>query len=531
MTTDVKTDEGAVERLQEAAPAQLSMAWLDEHRDDMVLALEEHGRTLVCSRLGFSVNTVRTWERRRGLLGQSGAAEEEAPDSPVGGRATNEITRLFHLDSIEANPWQPRKTMDAVDLLALADSIAATGLLQPPLGRPTEFGVQIAFGHRRVEAIRILVEQGKWDGGVPILLRDLSDSQMAVIAMEENAKRTDVNPLELLRGYQKVIDDGLMNVTELADSIGLARSTVSNNLRILNLPDDVLELVGTGDMGTHAAREFLAVCGQDHGHGELIIAMVKEGIRESEYMKDTWSVKGVRARLGRHIRFHSSLLPVDPRERMEAGRTPVFDVEAFAKEFPAQVHNIPAPSWGNDGESMKWTCNVGEWKKRQSVAVKVRAEERVSEGTAPAAAPEPPVDKKAVEKELREQIETEEKRDQEAVRDVVFADERRLLVKAAFALLKEQQYHRQERKYGQGVTVSFTRGTTKAIGAVLGFEVKTGENDYVALRFDEHDGDVLDEKLLELLEPEDLRALLGQLIAHSTRRPIERDDDEDEGGE
>lgn len=101
--------------------------------------------------------------------------------------ATNEIVRLFPVDAIQGNPWQPRKTADPEALQELPDSIATSGLLQFPVGRATEDGLQIAFGHRRIDAVRLLVEDGRWEGGAPVILRDLTDQQMALFALEENA--------------------------------------------------------------------------------------------------------------------------------------------------------------------------------------------------------------------------------------------------------------------------------------------------------------------------------------------------------
>ena len=533
MTTDVKTDEGAVERLQEAAPAQLSMAWLDEHRDDMVLALEEHGRTLVCSRLGFSVNTVRTWERRRGLLGQSVAAEEEAPDSPVGGRATNEITRMVHLESIKANPWQPRKSVDPEYLRSLAESILLHGLLQVPIGRPSETGVQLAFGHQRIDAIRILAYQGQWEGGAPILLRDLTDQEMAVFALEENAKRKDINQLEQLRVYRKVIDDGLMNVTELADSIGLARSTVSNNLRILALPDVALEKVGTGEMGFHAAREFLCFDATEHDHNDDIEAVV-EGIagRPNSYVDPgpaNWSVKNVRAKISQRVvegnaTAWRAVYKKDVRSRYAA---PMFDTDAFQSEYPRMVHNIP----GYGDKSHPWTCNVKEWQRRQGQetrkANEAAAKRPVSQGTQEQrheerwqAAKEEEAQRVAARREV------EEKEDQAIAQDVHFADATSLLRSVAEALMMKQHRH----GYAKTSTYQYPDlwyeySTTARVRELLKMDPE--DDIHVAIRFTKHIYNdpasprvtlesAITERLGELNGAQ-LQELVGQLVAYTRR--------------
>ena len=365
MTTETTPGKEAIERLRAEAPDTMTMAWLDDHKDNMVSALATYGRTAVCSDLGFSRNTVRTWETRRGLLPQSLAKEQEATP-PVDG--TESLDTFIPLDGIEPNPWQSRKTMDPEDLLTLADSIDASGLLQFPIGRRREHGVvQLAFGHRRVEAIRLLVKQGKWQGGVPIVLRDLTDQQMAIFALEENAKRKDINPLEQLQSYRKVIDDGLMNVAQLADSVGQARPTVSNNLRILNLTPTALEEFRIGHLGTHAAKDLLCFWEADHSHGDEIDAVIK-AIKNTYTGVPDWSIKSVRQHIHNRVSgsYAQAWRPLDKKALSGYGH-PNFDVESFKQEFPSLVHNIP----DSVGEgSMAWTCNVREWRRLQSAATR-----------------------------------------------------------------------------------------------------------------------------------------------------------------
>ena len=365
MTTETTPAIEAMERLLTEAPDTLTMAWLDDHKDSMVSALAAFGRSNVCGALDFSRNTVRTWERRRGLLPQSLAKEQEATP-PVDG--TESLDTFIPLDVIEPNPWQSRKTMDPEDLLTLADSIDASGLLQVPIGRRREHGVvQLAFGHRRVEAIRLLASQGKWQGGVPIVLRDLTDQQMAIFALEENAKRKDINPLEQLQSYRKVIDDGLMNVSQLADSVGQARPTVSNNLRILNLTTTALEEFRIGNLGTHAAKDLLCFWEADHSHGDEIDAVIK-AIKNTYTGVPDWSIKSVRQHIHNRVSgsYAQAWRPLDKKALSGYGH-PNFDVESFKQEFPSLVHNIPH----SDGEgSMAWTCNVREWRRLQSAATR-----------------------------------------------------------------------------------------------------------------------------------------------------------------
>lgn len=121
------------------------------------------------------------------------------------------------LDRIEDNPWKPRATEDQTALRDLADNIAQVGLLQSPVGRERPGGrVQLAFGHRRVAAIRLLVAEGRWAGPVPISVRPLTNAAMAILALAENRKRQDITSLEESRAWRKALNEieGLTTVEE-----------------------------------------------------------------------------------------------------------------------------------------------------------------------------------------------------------------------------------------------------------------------------------------------------------------------------
>ena len=366
MTTDVERVEDTLERLRAELPETFTMEWLDNHRDDVLRAYEEYGPSRLAVSLSISVNSLKTWKQRRSLADRRDVAERRS-ETPAEDTGHTGVV-LIPLDKIEANPWQTRKTIDPEDLQTLAESIDTSGLLQTPLGRRLESGVvQLAFGHRRVEAIRLLAEAGRWDGGAPVALRELTDLQMAVFAMEENAKRKDINHLEQLLGYQRVIQDGLLTVTELADTIGLARPTLSNNLRILYLTDTALEHFGAGDLSAHAARELVVFRSEDHRHDDDIDKVFAR-IKNPAYGAPDWSVKSVRSAIFDRV-VHENKEAWRPLEKgvQSSYGIPNFDVDAFAKEFPTLVHHIPIGS--GDGSKL-WTCNVREWRRLQSAATR-----------------------------------------------------------------------------------------------------------------------------------------------------------------
>ncbi len=278
---------------------------------------------------------------------------------------------LVDLASIKDNPWQTR-AIDEEFVAELADSIESVGLLEPMLGRPMDDGtVQQATGHHRVAAIRRLVARGAWEGGVPMLVRSITDENMALSALEENDKRKNPNPYQQLLAYQKALDEieGL-TIQALADRLGKDRSTLSNDLRVLRLPKEVLDLVASGDIPVRSAREFLCLVAEDHNHLDVMQSIIRRISQVPMGTVADWRAANVRRLLWTHI----SGSRVSEWRRLEKGKgffgssheqAPTFDVDAFQAELPQKVHHIPTES--KDGSNL-WTCGVNPWKKWQDGA-------------------------------------------------------------------------------------------------------------------------------------------------------------------
>lgn len=183
------------------------------------------------------------------------------------------------LMDIEPNREQPRKVFDEKALGELADSIAQHGVLQPLLVRPMmDGGYQLVAGERRWRASRMagLTE-------VPVVIKELSDSQVAEIALVENLQRENLNPLEEARGYKELSDKYGYTQEEVASIVGKSRSAVANSLRLLGLADGVLELINKGDLSAGHAKAILYSDDKDY-QTELAKLVVKEGlsVRETE---------------------------------------------------------------------------------------------------------------------------------------------------------------------------------------------------------------------------------------------------------
>ena len=160
---------------------------------------------------------------------------------------------VLPVSEIEPNRSQPRRDFDEESLRELADSIAAHGVLQPLLVRPlAEGGYQLVAGERRWRASRMA---GLFE--VPVIVREMTDSEMMQIAMIENLQRENLNPVEEAMGYRMLIDEYHLTQEEISKSVGKSRPVIANALRILSLPKEILDMVSEGKISAGHARALL----------------------------------------------------------------------------------------------------------------------------------------------------------------------------------------------------------------------------------------------------------------------------------
>ena len=159
------------------------------------------------------------------------------------------------ISEIEPNRSQPRKEFDEKALSELAESISKHGLLQPLIVRPLPLGgYQIVAGERRYRACRMagITE-------VPVIIRELGDTETMEIALIENLQREDLTPIEEALGYQVLIDEHGFSQEEVAQSVGKSRPAIANSLRLLKLPQSILDLVSDGKISAGHARALLTL--------------------------------------------------------------------------------------------------------------------------------------------------------------------------------------------------------------------------------------------------------------------------------
>lgn len=164
-----------------------------------------------------------------------------------------QVKRTLRISEIEPNRNQPRKFFSDEGIEALADSIREHGILQPILVRPVSDGCyQIVAGERRWRAARLVgLEE------VPVTIKEFDDFQTMQIAMAENLQRENLNPVEEAEGYKYLIDNFNMSKEQIAKIAGKSRSYISNSIRILSLPDFVIEALKNGDITAGHAKALL----------------------------------------------------------------------------------------------------------------------------------------------------------------------------------------------------------------------------------------------------------------------------------
>jgi ParB family transcriptional regulator, chromosome partitioning protein len=177
------------------------------------------------------------------------------------------------VDAIHPNPRQPRKRFDGEAGTGLAESIRAQGVIQPLLVRPrTAGGYEIVAGERRWRAAR---EAGRQT--VPAVVREADDRDTLLLGLVENVAREQLTAVEEARAYAVLIDEFALTLGDVAERVGRSKPSVSNRIRLLELPDDVLGMVERGQLSEGHARAVLAV--PDHeGRRRLAREIVQKGL-------------------------------------------------------------------------------------------------------------------------------------------------------------------------------------------------------------------------------------------------------------
>lgn len=192
--------------------------------------------------------------------------------------------KLVNINDIEPNRDQPRKFFDEEALKELADSIAMHGVIQPLLVRPlSDGGYQLIAGERRWRASRMAgLSQ------VPVVVKEMTDEEAMELALIENLQREDLNPIEEAEGFKLLMETYSFTQEQAAERVGKSRPAVANALRLLSLPQAVLDMVKQGIISSGHARTLIPLTDE-----KLIIKLAEEisqkelSVRETERIVKT----------------------------------------------------------------------------------------------------------------------------------------------------------------------------------------------------------------------------------------------------
>ena len=197
---------------------------------------------------------------------------------PRGGQGEDGL-REIPVELVEPNPRQPRRSFDEAALTELADSIRARGLLQPIIVRSLAGGrYELVAGERRLRAARLAELEA-----IPAVVREADDWERLDLALAENMARVDLNAVEEARACAMLVDDLGLTKEELGRRVGRSRVAISNLIRLLDLPEEALELIENGSLSEGHGRAIL-LC-KDHGVRRRLAFDARDGawsVRETE---------------------------------------------------------------------------------------------------------------------------------------------------------------------------------------------------------------------------------------------------------
>ena len=262
--------------------------------------------------------------RRRGLLVDDplgyGDNRGQAASGTTGSQVASRL-RDIPIGEIRPNPAQPRKRFDDAALEGLADSIRERGVLQPVIVRPVDGSYQLVAGERRWRAAELAGETT-----IPALVDDALDQAGSLeLALIENVVREDISPIEQAKTFSVLLDDFRMTPAILGRRVGRSRADIANAIRLLDLPDAVVELIDSGIL--------------TKGHGKVLLSEPDHGRRfllARQAVERGWSVRTLEREVARTATAPASRSSPDADQcavatRLEDAITRAIGCDATAK--------------------------------------------------------------------------------------------------------------------------------------------------------------------------------------------------------
>ena len=200
--------------------------------------------------------------------------------------AQSDNVRLIAIEKLHSGPYQPRMDMDEESMNELADSIRAHGIIQPIIAREstTRDGYEIIAGERRWRAAqRVSIHE------VPVIVRAIPDKAAMAMALIENIQREDLNPVEEANLLKRLADEFIMSHSDIAESVGKSRATITNLLRLLTLTEPVLEMLKNRQLEAGHAKVLLALKGIDQISAAKLVVKNSLNVRRTDALVKGWS--------------------------------------------------------------------------------------------------------------------------------------------------------------------------------------------------------------------------------------------------
>ena len=196
----------------------------------------------------------RSGKRRALGRGLDALIPTGSPEVATSSGVTDTALLRIPVDRVRPNPFQPRQQFDDTELEELASSIRANGLLQPIVVRAKGAEYELVAGERRLRAAQRAGLQE-----IPAIVRQVDDHEALELALIENLQRSDLNPIEEARAYERLRDEFGLTQEQIAARVGKHRSTIANALRLLRLPQDLQDELAAGRLTAGHARALLSV--------------------------------------------------------------------------------------------------------------------------------------------------------------------------------------------------------------------------------------------------------------------------------
>ena len=204
--------------------------------------------------------------------------------------AAEAVVNTVRISDIEPDKDQPRKVFNEESLTSLAESIERHGILQPLVVRKVKNDTEGSAAAKLLgDKYTIISGERRWRAAkmagiseVPVVIKELSDADIAAISLVENLQREDLNPVELAEGLKRLIDEFGMTQEEAASVVGISRPALTNSLRLLSLPEEALDSLSSGDITAGHARALLSL-----GNNDLIHSALQDVVSKSLSVRET----------------------------------------------------------------------------------------------------------------------------------------------------------------------------------------------------------------------------------------------------